>query len=198
MFLRVVALVALAVLAACTKPVTFAPEAEVVAAQYRHSGPTEIVLYNVVRNQSGSGEHAGLLINASQRVLFDPAGSWNHPDAPERHDVHYGMTDRMVQTYLGYHSSVDYHVMVYRLQVTPSVAERIKQLAEAYGPVPDAQCARSISAILRQVPGFEGVIETWYPSRLADSFAALPGVQVSRIDGWNQPTTEQAYVANPA
>ena len=198
MILRLFAIALLAVLAACTKPVVFAPDAEVQAARYRHAGPTELVLYDVVRNASGGGEHAALLINASERVLFDPAGSWTHPEAPERHDVHHGITPRMLQTYLGYHSSFDYHVMVYRLQVTPAVAERVKQLAQAYGPVPDAQCARSIGTILRQVPGFEGIADTWYPSTLAASFATLPGVEVSRIDGWNEPTAQQTYRPNPA
>ena len=102
--LRVLALVALALVAACTKPVVWAPDEAVQAARYRHDGPTEIVLFNVINNDSGTGEHAALMINASERVLFDPAGSWTHPLSPERHDVHHGFDDAMLFRYTYYHA----------------------------------------------------------------------------------------------
>jgi hypothetical protein len=42
--------------------------------------------------------------------------------------------------------------------------------------VPKAHCANSISAILRDVPGFESLNVTFFPNRLSDQFGALPGV----------------------
>ena len=48
--------------------------------------------------------------------------------------------------------------------------------AKARGAVPKAHCANSISAILRDVPGFESLGITFFPNRLADQFGALPGV----------------------
>ncbi|MFN3953655.1 MAG: hypothetical protein ACK4LQ_04320 [Pararhodobacter sp.] len=190
---RLLALVTLVLLAACTKPAVWAPDEAVLAARYSHPGPTEIWLYNVVSNESGRGEHAALLVNGSQRVLFDPAGSWQHPQAPERHDVHYGMTDRMVFMYTYYHARRTHHVRLQRLEVSPGMAERIITLAEQAGPVPDAQCARSIALILRQFPGFEDLPVTYYPNTLSDAFAALPGVREERIFSDAEPTERQRY-----
>lgn len=191
--LRVLALVALALVAACTKPVVWAPEEAVQAARYRHAGPTEIVLFNVINNENGRGEHAALMINASERVLFDPAGSWTHPLSPERHDVHHGFTEAQLFRYTYYHARRTHHVLKQRLEVSPEVAEAILRLAQGYGPVPDAQCARSIATILRQIPGFESLPVTYYPNTLSAAFAQLPGVTEERIYSDAEPTERQQY-----
>lgn len=191
--LRVLALAALALIAACTKPVVWAPEEAVQAARYRHGGPAEIVLFNVINNENGRGEHAALMINGSERVLFDPAGTWTHPLSPERHDVHHGFTEAQLFRYTYYHARRTHHVLKQRLEVPPEVAEAILRLAQAYGPVPDAQCARSIAMILRQVPGFESMPVTYYPNRLSEAFAGLPGVTEDRIYSDAEPTERQQY-----
>jgi len=191
--LRVLALVALALVAACTKPAVWAPEEAVQAARHRHPGPTEIVLFNVINNERGAGEHAALMINASQRVLFDPAGTWTHPLSPERHDVHFGFDDPQLFRYTYYHARRTHHVLRQRLEVSPEVAEAIFQLAQRAGPVPDAQCARSIALILRQVPGFEGLPVTYYPNTLSAAFAQIPGVTEERIYSDAEPTERQQY-----
>ena len=64
--------------------------------------------------------------------------------------------------------------------MSPEVAELIMQRAKAYGAVPKAQCANSISSILRGVPGFESMGATWFPNKLSKNFGALPGV-TSRV-----------------
>ena len=46
----------------------------------------------------------------------------------------------------------------------------------AKGPVAGAFCANATSGLLRQVPGFEGISSTFYPVKLQEEFAALPGV----------------------
>lgn len=190
---RLVALIALAVLAACTKPVVYAPEADVIAARYHHDGPTEIVLFNVINNERGSGEHAALMINASQRVLFDPAGTWTHPLSPERNDVHYGFTDAQLFRYTYYHARRTHHVLIQHLLVPPETAELILRLAERQGPVSDGYCARSIFDILAQVPGFEGMSSSFYPNRLSEQFALIPGVTEERIYSDAEPTERQQY-----
>jgi hypothetical protein len=193
--LRLLALVALALLtAACgTKPVVWAPDEAVQAARYRHPGPTEIVLFNVINNASGQGEHAALMINASERVLFDGAGSWTHPLSPERHDVHHGFTDAQLFRYTYYHARRTHHVLKLRLEVSPEVAEAILRLAQAYGPVPDAHCARSIAIILRQIPGFQDIPVSFYPNTLSAAFARIPGVTEERIYSDAEPTEAQQY-----
>lgn len=192
--LRAFVLVSLVFLAACgTKPAVWAPEEAVQAARYRHSGPPEIMLFNVINNDTGGGEHAALMINASQRVLFDPAGTWTHPRAPERHDVHFGFDDQQLFRYTYYHARRTHHVLRQRLQVSPEVAETIFRLAQQAGPVPDAYCARAIAEILRQIPGFETIPPTMFPNRLSAAFAQLPGVTEERIYSDASPTEAQQY-----
>jgi hypothetical protein len=163
-------------LSACGAESVYAPQEAVTAARYVAAAPTSITLYTVVNNRSGAGAHSGLLINASQQVMFDPAGSWGHPRVPERNDVHYGITPRIVNFYIDYHARETFRVVEQTVVVSPGVAELVKQRAEAYGAVPKAQCSNSISAVLSGVPGFEGLGSTWYPNKLSDAFGKLPGV----------------------
>ncbi|KAJ56120.1 hypothetical protein ACMU_10210 [Actibacterium mucosum KCTC 23349] len=164
-------------LAACGAESVYAPEEQVQAAVYRDAGPASLTLFTMINNRSGSGAHTGLMINGSQRVIFDPAGSWWHRTAPERNDVHFGMTPTMVEFYIDYHARETYRVERQTVQVSPEVAEMALQLVQAYGAVPKAMCANSTSAILRQLPGFENVPQTWFPNKIRDAFAELPGVQ---------------------
>ena len=172
----VLCFVALLGLAACAAESVIAPPEAVAAARYVHDAPTSITLYTVINNNSGAGAHSGLLINASQRIMFDPAGTFQHPRVPERNDVHYGMTPRIVNFYIDYHARETFRMIEQTVIVSPGVAELIKQRAEAYGAVPKAQCSNSITSILAGVPGFESIGSTWYPAKLSDRFAKLPGV----------------------
>ena len=51
------------------------------------------------------------------------------------------------------------------------------QLVTTNGRVPGAFCANSTSSILKQIPGFEQIEVTYYPVKLQEQFAALPGVE---------------------
>lgn len=193
---RILALVSLVVLAACsTKPTVWAPEEAVQAARYQAGAPYEIVLFNVITNDSrANGEHSALMINApSQRVLFDPAGTWTHPASPERHDVHYGFDEQQLYRYTYYHARRTHHVLTQTLQVSPETAEYILRLAEQEGPVPDAFCAKSIIHILHQVPGFEWIRDGFRPNNLSEQFATIPGVREERIYSDAEPTERQQY-----
>lgn len=180
--LKALALLALVALGACStaEPVTAPPEA-IAAARFVADAPRSITLYTVINNRSGSGAHAGLMINASERVLFDPAGSWKHPTAPETNDVHFGFTPRMQSFYIDYHARASFRVLEQTVIVSPQVAELILQHAKAYGAVPKAQCSNSISKVLDDVPGFEGMTNTWFPKKLSEEFAKLPGVVTRTI-----------------
>lgn len=180
--LRVLAACSVALtLAACGAEPVWAPDEQVAAARYVAEGPKSITLFTVVNNRSGSGAHSGLLINASERIMFDPAGTWHHPRIPERNDVHYGITDKMVLFYIDYHARETFRVQEQTLIVSPEVAEMVAQRAKAYGAVPKAQCANSVSNILRGVPGFESIPATYFPNKLHDAFAQLPGVTEREI-----------------
>jgi hypothetical protein len=169
-------LAACAGLSACGATSVYAPDEAVRAATFVSDEPPSITLYTVISNRSNAGAHTGLLINASQRVMFDPAGSWTHPRLPERNDVFFGVNDRMVNYFIDYHARETFRVMEQKVFVSPQVAQLVMTRALNYGAVPQAQCSRSTSSILEGVPGFESVRSTWYPLKLSEQFAQIPGV----------------------
>ena len=181
----------LPVLAACGADNVYAPMGEVSARAYRAPGPTTLTLLTAINNRSGSGGHSALLVNGSQRVLFDPAGTWHHPLVPERGDVLYGMTPTMLDFYSDYHARPTYHLVIQELVVDAETAERALQLVEAHGPANKATCARSVSGILREL-GFDQVRRAWYPDRIMRDFARVPGVTEDRLyDDTVDPTSPE-------
>ena len=174
-------LVALSGLAACGAQSVWAPEEQVQAARFASDEPASIKLYTVVNKNSGAGAHSAILVNGSERVIFDPAGTWHHPKLPERNDVHFGMTDKALAFYIDYHARKTYDVIEQKVQVTPEVAELVLRRVEEYGAVPKAMCTQATSSVLRVVPGFESMPSTWYPKKLADAFGELPGVTTRKI-----------------
>lgn len=182
------ALLACLALAACgTAGKDYASDAEMAApnAHYFAPPPRSITLFTSINGKTGAGAHSSLLINASEQILFDPAGSFTHRLLPERNDVHYGMTPRMVAVYIDYHARdsarENFYVIEQTVTVSPAIAEMIKQKVQANGAVNKAHCANSISSLLRGVPGFENIGVTWFPKRLSKAFDALPGVEKSVI-----------------
>ncbi|MGC9417897.1 MAG: hypothetical protein ACP5EN_02895 [Rhodovulum sp.] len=168
-------------LAGCAAEPVWAPDEAVARAAYRHPGLPTITLFTVISNGSNAGGHSALMINASQRVIFDPAGSWWHRASPERNDVHYGITPTMLEFYIDYHARETYRVVTQTVSVSPEVAERALRVVEAYGAVPKAMCGRSVSDVLKQVPGFESVPRTVRPKAIMAAFAELPDVRTETI-----------------
>lgn len=175
------ALALVTALAACGAESVYAPEEEVRAKAYSHPGPKTLTLYTVINNRSGSGGHTGLLINGSQRVVWDPAGTWWSPNSPERNDLHYGMTDRLVDVYVDYHTRETYHTVIQEIVVPAEVAELALQEAAAYGAVPKAACSLSTSTILSRLPGFESISTSYFPVKTMEAFAKLPGVKTRKV-----------------
>ena len=166
----------LAGLSACAGEPVWAPEDQVRAKVYRGTGPKSLTLYTMIDVRDGSGAHSSVLVDASQRVMFDPAGTFGHPTIPERNDVLFGMSPRVEQYYVSYHARVTFYVVGQTVFVSPEVAERALQMFMANGPVAKANCTRVTSSILRQLPGFESLPQTWFPVVLMDAFQQLPGV----------------------
>lgn len=163
-------------LAACGADKVYAPDEQVAAARYVSEDAPSITLFTVIQKRGGGGAHSGLMINGSQRVMYDPAGTWNHPWVPERYDLHYGITDKMRAFYIDYHARETYDVLEQKIYVSPEAAEAAIRRAAAQGATPKAMCTSANSAILRDVPGFEGMPQTFYPMKLSEAFGKLPGV----------------------
>lgn len=167
---------ALPFVAACGAPETWAPEEDVQRALWSAPGPTKLTLFTVESTRNGTGAHSALMVSDSHRALFDPAGSFRHPRAPERNDVIYGMTPNVVAVFIDYHARETFNIRVQEVEVPPEVAARAMQLIEAYGPVPRSQCNIAVTRVLSQLPGFENVPQGWRPLRTAEWMARYPGV----------------------
>ena len=163
-------------LAACGAEPVWAPDEAVARARYVSNEPTSLTLYTVVSKRNGTGGHSALMINASQRVLFDPAGSFKVGSVPERNDLLYGITERMRKLYIDYHARDTYYVLAQTILVSPAVAEQALREAQSYGAVNKAFCGNSVSDILKDLPGFENTPRTFSPVRISEAFAAHPGV----------------------
>lgn len=169
-------LVALLGLVACGAQPKWAPQEQVDAVRFVEGPPNYITLYTVVNKRTGSGAHSAILVNGSERLIFDPAGTWYHPRLPERNDVHFGMNDKAMAFYIDYHTRITYDTIEQKVYVTPEVAELVLARVKAYGAVPKAMCTQATSSILRGVPGFESLPQTFYPKKLSAAFGKLPGV----------------------
>lgn len=164
------------VVSACTAQDVWAPDDVVSQVVYREPGPKYLTLYTMKNTGSDNGAHSALLINASQRVMFDPAGSWDQEKMPERNDVLFGVTPQLENYYVSFHARVTYYVIGQKISVTQDIAERALALALDAGPAPQANCSRFTSRLLRQLPGFESIRQTWFPNKLSEDFASLSGV----------------------
>ncbi len=163
-------------LSACGAEPVWAPDEAVARARYVSNEPASLTLYTVISKRNGTGGHSALMINASQRVLFDPAGTFKVGSVPERNDLLYGITERMRKLYIDYHARDTYDVLAQTIQVSPAVAEQALREAQSYGAVNKAFCGNSVSDILKDLPGFENTPRTFSPIRISEAFAAHPGV----------------------
>lgn len=183
----VVGVVVALALSGCAGQSVWAPDSEVLAARYAPGGQPEITLVTSINDRSGEGAHSAIIINASERVIFDPAGNWDGLGSPERNDVRFGFTPLREAHYMQYQSFQQFHAVAQRVPVSAEVAERALQLVKANGAVPPAFCASATSGILRQLPGFESLPSTFFPRTLMEAFATLPGVQTQVEDGSADP-----------
>lgn len=175
-----VSLLALFVLSACTSDHKWASDAEVARAHYVDPGRPSVTLFVSINTRNQSGAHAGLLINADERVLYDPAGEFGNDIKPapvERADLIYGMTSGMLAGYVNYQGSAPFQVVAQTIYVTPEVAAQVKAAAIAHGSANKAACTIAIAEVLSGVPGFEGLPTTYFPKAMMRAFGNLPGVQ---------------------
>lgn len=153
---------------------------EIAEVAYVPEGPPRLTLVTVVNNRTGSGGHSAIIVSASQQVIFDPAGSFRHPDLRERADVLYGISPGWIRAYKSAHARETYHVVTQEIAVTPEQAEAALAAVQAYGAVPGAFCANATSSVLRGLPGFDGIGVTMYPVTLMEQFERLPDVRTER------------------
>ena len=197
MMMRLLAVMALFVLTACGADNVWSDDAKIMQARYVAPAPRSITLFTVISEKNGSGAHSALLINGSEQVLFDPAGSMRLSTMPERHDVLYGATPRMVSAFVDYHVRPAYRMTEQTRIVSPEIAELILARVKANGPVPKAHCANAISQILRDIPGFEDISVTYFPKKLAQEFGAYPNVSFKMVNDATVDTSHGVTFIDP-
>ncbi|MCC5972839.1 MAG: hypothetical protein JJT81_02185 [Rubellimicrobium sp.] len=163
-------------LAACSERAEISPPDQIVNAFYRHDGPPAITLFTVRNVETGNGAHSALMISGSQRLLFDPAGTFGHPRIARYNHTHFGVTPHIERLFISYHARETYYVVIQTLEVPPQTAEAALRIVATHGPVPQALCTRATAGVLRQLPGLGSINSTLFPDRLERQFARLPGV----------------------
>lgn len=171
------------VAAGCAGTSIYAPDDAVARARYVSGGPSMLALVTVRNEGSNDGAHTALLIDASERVLWDPYGGWSAPMVPERNDVLYGFSPAIEEAYLAYQAGGGYYFVRQEKLVDASVAEMAFSLARAKGPVGMARCTSATCNILNQLPGFESIRPTFLPNVLQARFGRLPGVTTTERHG---------------
>ena len=173
-----------AILAACGADRKWASDEAVRNARYVSDEPASITLFTVIGIPRGEGGHSALLINGSQRVIFDPAGSWEHPAIPERHDVLYGIPPNFKNFYIDYHARETSWVAEDTILVSRELADAAIRSAEQQGATNKSFCAVATGQTLRRLPGFEGAPTGFNPNKLREWFLTLPNVTSKRhMDG---------------
>jgi hypothetical protein len=197
--LRFIGLFALGLaVAGCATQQPYADDATIKEFSYRDAGPPSLTLYTMINNRSGEGAHTALMINASERVIFDPAGSFYSDVTPERNDVLFGITPYIERAYRSAHARSTYHVVSQTIEVSPEQAETAYRLALSNGAVPGAFCTSATSQLLANVPGFETIDSVLYPKKLMDQFEQVPGVRTSRYYEDDSPDLQMALAAGNA
>ncbi|MEW2917871.1 hypothetical protein AB1A64_12430 [Ruegeria sp. ANG10] len=175
-----------------------ADQSEVVARSYRDPGPSTLTLYTMINTRTGSGAHTSLMISGSERVIFDPAGSFRADVVPIKNDVLYGITPNVERAYRSSHARETHFARIQTIEVTPQQAEMALQLAKQMGPVSSAYCANSTSRLLQQVPGFEQIGTTFYPVKLSEQFGQIPGVSTTEYRENDDADLQKGLAANNA
>ncbi len=169
-------------LAGCVNPNagTALPE-EIAASRASVPAPASITLLTMVNDRNGFGEHSALLINGSQQIIYDPAGSFRHSQLPRRDDVVYGVTPRFAEYYNSYHARFGYYVKVQKLEISLEQADAMIAASIERGSVPKLFCATAISDVLNDFPQFASFQSTFFPGAIMKRFAEVPGIVTSEV-----------------
>ncbi|KIN62101.1 Lipoprotein [Sulfitobacter noctilucicola] len=175
-------LTALSVLGACAANTGGDSTAqEIAASAYRAGGQPSLTLFTMVNNRTGEGGHSALMVNGSQRVIFDPAGSFRDDRVVERADVLYGITPGWLQAYKSSHARVTFHVVSQEIPVTAAQAEQALRLVQGNGQVSGGFCANATSSILTRIDGLGGISTTFFPVKLMEQLEQRPGVRTTKL-----------------
>ncbi len=178
---RAICIFCLAVLVSGCAEEVGASARNIAAVQHVSGEQPYIALMTMVGTKNNRGAHTALLINASQRVIYDPAGTFKHHTLAERGDVQYGITDQALEFFKRYHARDDFYVHTQRVAVSAETAEQVLRRTQQQGPSPKMFCTINTGQILADIPQFSFITPTLFPEKLRSQFAQIPGVQDSKL-----------------
>lgn len=166
------------VLTACSsQPVIYDSDDLVRSVRYQHPGPKYVTVLTMFNVSSDNGAHTALIINASERVIFDPAGNFRHSKIPEQHDVLYGITPRALKGFIDCHARATFYAKLQTVEISAQSAERAFRHVQQLGHQNDAACTTTVSGTLALLPEFQGhVRQVFFPNKLHDMMQRVPGV----------------------
>ena len=167
--------------AGCASNSGVAPAEEISAAQFSNPAPASISVITMVNARSDFGEHSALLINGSEQVIYDPAGTFRHSQLPRRDDMVYGITPRFASYYNSYHARFGYYVKVQKLDISREQADAMIAAAQARGHVGKLFCATAISDVLNDFPQFSNIRPTFFPGAIMNRVAEIDAVNTTII-----------------
>ncbi|MBL4806686.1 MAG: hypothetical protein JKY31_05270 [Rhodobacteraceae bacterium] len=160
---------------------TVLPAAEIEAARFVNDDTPFISLITMINTNSNGGEHSALLINGSQQILYDPAGTFRHSRTLRSEDIIYGMTPGLADYYNSYHARFGYYVKVQKLNISLEMADALIARTQAEGAVPKLTCGRATSDILNDFAPFSHINTTYFPGRVMRLFDQIEGVDVTIV-----------------
>ena len=149
----------------------------------------------MANNGSGTFAHTSLMFNASQRIIFDPAGTVRHAHLPQKTNVFFGVTPAIEDFCIRAHARKTHHVVIQKLDVPPEVAEIALQKALAHGAVFLAQCSLRTLQLLSSLPEFDHLPVVWLPNRLKPAFGQVEGVAGVTLHEYDEADKENALRA---
>lgn len=200
---RLLCLGLVAFLSACGSGRPNAPVQEINQVRYTDPSPPSLTLITSIRTLAGVGAHSALMVNGSQRVIFDPAGSFSasidgRPAGPQRGDVIYGVSPAVLDAYIGFQSETGFHVVTITIPVSAAVAEEALNKVEDHGWVSMAMCADATSSLLTSLPGFKSLSPSFFPRAFMREVAKLPGVTIrTYVDGAQVPNNSARDPRHP-
>ena len=122
-------------------------------------------------------------------------GSFEYGLIPERNDVLFGISPRFEQAYKSSHASEKRYIQIQTIPLTDAQAAAAYQAAVNWGASPAAHCTSATSGVLKSIPGLESIQSTWYPRKLAEQVARLPGVTEEIYSEGDSASLEEAVDA---
>ncbi len=136
----------------------------------------------LAEHKGGSGAvHAALIVTGSERLIYDPSGSFTHPDTRRYGDVVYGASDDIVELFALHNADKNHDAVMRTIALQPEEAETMLDAARTHGGAMPGFCAKSVASVLRSVPRFASMRDTFWPSNVQQDFESIAPVAIRSV-----------------